>query len=211
MRAILERLSSHFDIVRFCDQLILHTPVEDWPVCEGLISFHSSGFPLEKALAYVHLRRPFCVNELSQVRLLLDRRDVYRTLEAHGITVPVHAILERDAEGNTLTEVHETDDYITIGGRRINKPFVEKPVDADDHNIHVYYPVSAGGGSKRLFRKVKDRSSQFYPDEHRVRQDGKSYIYEEFVRTQGIDVKVYAVGPDYAHAEARKAPLPCQL
>ncbi len=29
-----------------------------------------------------------------------------------------------------------------------------------------------------------------------VRRDG-SFIYEEFVETQGTDVKMYTVGPDY--------------
>ncbi len=33
----------------------------------------------------------------------------------------------------------------------------------------------------------------------RLCRDG-SYIYEEFLPTQGTDVKVYAVGADYAHA-----------
>ena len=66
--------------------------------------------------------------------------------------------------------------------------------------------MSAGGGSKRLFRKVADRSSEFYPQVNELRRDG-SYIYEEFVITQGTDVKVYTVGADYGHAEARKSPV----
>ena len=57
----------------------------------------------------------------------------------------------------------------------------------------------------RLFRKVGDRSSEFYPMINDIRRDG-SYIYEEFVETQGTDVKMYTVGPDYGHAEARKSP-----
>jgi hypothetical protein len=48
----------------------------------------------------------------------------------------------------------------------------------------------AGGGCKKLFRKIGNRSSEFYPDINEVRRDG-SYIYEEFVETQGTDVKMY--------------------
>jgi hypothetical protein len=50
--------------------------------------------------------------------------------------------------------------------------------------------TGAGGGCKKLFRKVGNRSSEFYPDINEVRQDG-SYIYEAFVETQGTDVKMY--------------------
>ena len=38
-----------------------------------------------------------------------------------------------------------------------------------------------------------------------MRKEG-SYLYEEFIPADGTDIKVYAVGPYCAHAEARKAP-----
>lgn len=52
--------------------------------------------------------------------------------------------------------------------------------------------------------QIGSRSSVYSP-ESRVRKSG-SYIYEDFMPTDGTDVKVYTVGPDYAHAEARKSP-----
>lgn len=115
--------------------------------------------------------------------------------------------MNRDEEGNILNnQFKENENSIIVDGIEISKPFVEKPVDADDHNIYIYYPRSAGGGCKRLFRKVGDQSSMFDPNLNEVRKDG-SYIYEEFLVADGTDIKVYSVGSNYAHAEARKSPV----
>ena len=46
--------------------IIFQEPVDKWPVCDCLISFHSKGFPLEKALAYAELVRPFTINNLRK-------------------------------------------------------------------------------------------------------------------------------------------------
>jgi len=158
MRAILSRLpEEYFDVTIFGDDTILNKPVEEWPVVECLITFFSGQFPITKGLSYVELRKPFMINELD-MNILSDRRRVYEMLVKNGIAVPRHVFLERDdpvkAEANV---VEEFDEYIVVNGVQINKPLVEKPVDAEDHAIYIYYPMSAGGGSKRLFRKVKDR------------------------------------------------------
>ena len=58
----------------------------------------------------------------------------------------------------------ESEDYVELeGGKRINKPFVEKPADAENHNICIYYPHTVGGGYKALFRKIGNQASRYYP------------------------------------------------
>jgi inositol hexakisphosphate/diphosphoinositol-pentakisphosphate kinase len=115
-----------------------------------------------------------------------------------------YAVLDRDSQNPKESELMECEDSVEVNEMLFNKPFVEKPISAEDHNIYIYYPATAGGGSQRLFRKIGSRSSVYSSESH-VRKSG-SYIYEEFMPTDGTDVKVYTVGPDYAHAEARKSP-----
>ncbi|KAI7741396.1 hypothetical protein M8C21_000856 [Ambrosia artemisiifolia] len=208
MGQILERLQAfgEFEIIYFGDRVILEEPIERWPICDCLIAFHSSGYPLEKAEAYAALRKPFLVNELEPQHLLHDRRKVYECLEMCGIPVPRYAFVNRDKPYEELEYFVEEEDFVEVHGQRFWKPFVEKPVHGDDHRIMIYYPSSAGGGMKELFRKVGNRSSEFHPEVRRVRREG-SYIYEEFMPTGGTDVKVYTVGAEYAHAEARKSPV----
>ncbi|CEF63679.1 Inositol hexakisphosphate and diphosphoinositol-pentakisphosphate kinase [Strongyloides ratti] len=208
MKAIMAKMLQYYgkwiEFIIFPEEVILNETVEKWPLCDCLISFHSMDFPLSKAMEYEKLRRPYVINDLHRQFDLLDRRKVFRCLERARIDHPRYGVVIRDENGISEAKLEEYNDHIVINGQVFNKPFVEKPVSAEDHNVYIYYPSSVGGGSQRLFRKINDRSSRYHT-RSTVRRTG-SYIYEEFIPADGTDVKVYAVGPYYAHAEARKCP-----
>lgn len=244
---ILTRLQSSgdFEVIVFGDKVILDEAVENWPVCDFLIAFFSDGFPLDKAIAYAMLRKPFCVNDLPMQKILWDRRLCLRILDLMSVPTPRRIEVNRDGgpilespelahhvynltgvrlDGPTdgtgggaakTKNVTMTDDgdSLIVDGKHFRKPFVEKPVSGEDHNVHIYFPMDQQyeGGGRRLFRKVGNKSSDYDPGlttPRSITEPGSSYIYEQFLRVDNAeDVKAYTVGPDFCHAETRKSPV----
>lgn len=222
----------HFEIILFTDQMILNEPISQWPNCDALISFYSQGFPLEKAIAYQKERGVFCVNDLVMQYVLQDRRLTQLILEAIDVPTPkriwlngsppsilsaeLNEIVSRDfnVDISLLTlpppaEASLTANGIRIGRETLSKPFIEKPANADDHNIWIY---QKDGMVCKLFRKVANKSSERVPEEdvkwRGSLEDSISLVYEEFLPVDsGEDIKVYTVGPNYAYAESRKSPF----
>jgi inositol hexakisphosphate/diphosphoinositol-pentakisphosphate kinase len=139
-----------------------------------LIAFYSTDFPLKKAMDYVQLRKPICVNDVAMQELLFDRRIVGSLLDHLEVPTPRRLEASRDGgpkvaetlrqlvlekQGLDINEarpmadvrVREDGDAIIVNGQVMEKPFVEKPVDGEDHNIWIYFK---GGGGRKLFRKV---------------------------------------------------------
>ena len=79
---------------------------------------------------------------------------MYKILQKEGLPVPRYAVVDRKDPNFSEGQVVEEDDQIIIYGKVFKKPFVEKPLDAEDHNVTIYFQSSAGGGSQKLFRKV---------------------------------------------------------
>lgn len=205
-----------------------------------MISFYSDGFPLEKAIAYVKTRKPFCVNDVPMQQILWDRRICLRLLDKINVRTPKRIEVSRDGGPNLLTpevaryikdvsgaalepsdsemqlppkkvELIEDGDALSVDGVVLRKPFVEKPTSAEDHNVIIYFPKSAGGGARKLFRKIGNKSSDFVADLNTPRcitEPENSYVYESFMQVDNAeDVKAYTVGPNFCHAETRKSPV----
>ncbi|KAK3324299.1 histidine phosphatase superfamily-domain-containing protein [Cercophora scortea] len=245
-RNILNRLiqNREFDVCVFGDKVILDEDIENWPICDYLISFYSDGFPLEKAIAYVKARKPFCVNDVPMQKILWDRRLCLRLLDRIGVPTPQRIEVNRDGGPRLLTpeiakiikdisgvvfeptnpdpahalavaprkvELLDNGDILSVDGTLIKKPFVEKPTSGEDHNIIIYFPSSAGGGARKLFRKIGNKSSEYVEDltvPRAITQPDKSFVYEKFMHMDNAeDVKAYTVGPTYCHAETRKSPV----
>eukprot|EP00854_Cymbomonas_tetramitiformis_P007463 gene7463-8887_t len=151
-------------------------------------------FGVFEAEAYAKLTGVFLLNDLEQQYVLLDRRKVYQILHENNIATPPHLVVSRDGPTGDDPDFEEEEDLVRKHGTVIYKPFVEKPVDGEDHNIMIYYPHSVGGGMKGLFRKRDDRSSEFHAGWNNVRRDG-SFIYEAYLRTGGTDVKASSPPP----------------
>ncbi|KAH8830781.1 histidine phosphatase superfamily-domain-containing protein [Flagelloscypha sp. PMI_526] len=229
MTEILTRIKSRgrVEVKVFGDKVILDEDVENWPRCDVLISFFSTDFPLDKAISYVRLRQPLCINDLASQALLWDRRLVGAILDHLGVPTPFRVEISRDGGpkvdrdlrdlvkarlGLVLGDVQPTPevtmredgDAIIVDGHVLEKPFVEKPVSGEDHNVYIYF---RGGGGRKLFRKIGNKSSEMDPGLVNPRTDG-SYIYEKFIDVDNFeDIKVYTVGKEYTHAETRKSPV----
>lgn len=120
--------------------------------------------------------------------LLWDRRVVLSILDAMGVPTPPRLVISRDdgarvdpdaaaafkkhtgmdmdrvlARYATTTDSFMIQPHsISIGNETLEKTFIEKPVDGEDHNINIYYSEKRGGGGRRLFRKVFVVESQLF-------------------------------------------------
>ena len=126
MQAIVERLIAfgEFEVEVFGDDVTLHKPIAEWPVCDVLLSWHSDGFPLDKVRAVspgrqqagvcsFQRRRPPVPTHPSprlvpsgQVIGMLGRLEVFMDAYAVAIGAGAHAQKIMFAHKASLYNVH---------------------------------------------------------------------------------------------------------
>lgn len=129
-----------------------------------------------RTVGYVELRKPICVNDLPLQKVFWDRRVVLQILDKIDVPTPKRLECNRDGGPQIDKSIADTiqqtlgvrvdkprpaseltmkdDDTIVVDGKSMTKPFVEKPVSGEDHNVNIYFAKKKGGGARRLFRKV---------------------------------------------------------
>ena len=105
-------------------------------------------------MQYALMDRLINLNKSILINYFICRRKVYDILVKNGIEVPPHVICNRGGSDKELKVSEVDEDTLEVNGVTFHKPFVEKPISAEDHNIYIYFPSDYGGGCQRLFRKV---------------------------------------------------------
>lgn len=79
MKMLIERIQPYFEIVVFPQEMILDEPIESWPIVDVLMGWYSDGwyidfqlivgYPLDKAIEYCDLRKPYSLNDLRMQKI----------------------------------------------------------------------------------------------------------------------------------------------
>ena len=130
MKNILENIQhlGEFDIIIFTEEIIFKKEIDQWPLVDALIIFYSDGFPYNKALKYINLRKPFLVNDFEMQKVFWDRVKVLKLLEEANIPVPPHIILDEceneeinnDGKKNELNNSFENEKKVERYKKQIN-------------------------------------------------------------------------------------------
>lgn len=208
--------SNEFEFVYYSNHLLLHAAIDTWPTCDVLLCFFSAGFPIKKAHRYYKLNQHVIKLSLQDIaiqkKVLLSREKMVQHMCKYQIpnTAEMGFVVKRQKKrllphcSLQTTTSHTLQFKSATHCCQLAFPLVEKPLDANDHQVIVY---DAQGGCRKLFRKTDNSCSEYVPNNGMMVRSNGSFLYEPYYATvQAQDVKVYMVGADWYFAEQRQSP-----
>lgn len=164
--------NSCFRMTFIDEHVYLTVDVHQWPIVDVLLILYAPPFPVAKVLDYVTKRQVKMVNNLYMQRYMMDRRYVRRVLQRAGVPVPNAVEVDR-GNGDWVEWKTDAPDEICVCGKDgtrlvMRKPFVEKPVDTEDHSkfILVFNSLSVSqicANSSFLNKQTKKMSISIMP------------------------------------------------
>ena len=155
MQKILKNIKKfeEFKLVNFTEDLIFCKEIENWPIVESMIVFFSKGFPFNKVLDYIKLRKPFLVNDFESQKIFWDRREVAKKLKEFNIPTPESIIIDRgeiidnDGDNEISIELNTTPERIQMidnyfkdkENNLINDINDYKKINKSDYNFNNYW------------------------------------------------------------------------
>ena len=111
-------------IITFTEEIIFNEEIENWPIVDALIIFYSDGFPYKKGQKYVHLRKPFLINDFDMQKVFWDRREVLQILKEENILTPKNIIVDRgdviDNDSEIKTKLNDSAEIEKMIQEQIN-------------------------------------------------------------------------------------------
>jgi glutathione synthase/RimK-type ligase-like ATP-grasp enzyme len=180
MQKILKNIKKfeEFKLINFTEDLIFEEDIEKWPIVESMIVFFSTGFPFNKVLEYIKLRKPFLVNDFESQKIFWDRRKIVQKLKENNIPTPESIIIDRgeiinnDGDNDTSIELNTTaerikmiDDYFNDKENNLLNDINDyKKINKNDFNFNNYWNESLSKNNFFILERVNGRDSLFNID-----------------------------------------------
>ena len=178
--------------------------VEEWPKVDVFLPFNYKNFPVDLVRKYVEINGlgNKIINDLDTQLQFTDRDEIYKILREIGVNTPKSIKVDFDnlKHLKDLT-ISPDQSYIQQNNIKLSKPFIEKPLSSDQHEITIYHNDIEQSSTKvnKTFQVAKNHNNHSINLEKilknsKIKSSGK-WIYEEYFDPgKSIEIKIYVAG-----------------
>ena len=99
--------TGEYEVTKWNNDILFNSPIENWPKCDVLLGFYSTGYPIDKVIEYVKVYKPFCINDLESQKILWERSEITRMLFEAGVPTARSFTVIRNKEKMSQQEIED--------------------------------------------------------------------------------------------------------